>query len=328
MKYLFVCVLLSIIGCTTSRVLDIENADKKLQIDEFDKNIAVKELPASAEPRLTIVAAPEKEKKAQTPIIETKKAKTTKQKKQPSLEDAEGFEGRRPIIDPFRVGERVRLKVSYFNVNAGFLDIEVLPFKEVNGKKSYHFQVRAQSNDFFSSMYTVDDRAETFMDYELMIPYNMSVDVKQTKQLRTVRSYFDWKKNKASFWEKRIRRDRPLEEKSYEWDIMPYSQNIFSAAFYMRAFDLKPGKTIAFRVADERKNMVVKGHVLGIEKVQTDAGVIECLKMKPEVQIDGIFKPIGDVFFYLTNDDRKMVVRIESKIKIGTIVAKATEIIR
>ena len=79
-------------------------------------------------------------------------------------------------------------------------------------------------------------------------------------------------------------------------------------------------------MADEKKNMVVKGHVIGIEKVLTDIGEIETIKVKPEVQIEGVFKPIGDVFFYLTNDDRKLVVRIESKIKIGTLVSEVVEI--
>jgi hypothetical protein len=52
------------------------------------------------------------------------------------------------------------------------------------------------------------------------------------------------------------------------------------------------------------------------------------IKIKPEIEIDGIFKPIGDVFFWLTDDDRKMLVRIESKIKIGTITASLVDIKR
>lgn len=326
-------------SCSQKKILQVENAEKILKIEDYDKTLNVKQMdivePTPEKSPVEEVAKVDKTK-AEDSKIESKKDKLAPKKtlvvkpkkKQPSIEDAEGFDGRRPIIDPFRVGEKVRLKLSYFNIVAGHMDVEVLPFKEVNGRKAYHFRVKGKSNDFFESVYSVDDSAETFLDYEDMIPYNMSVDVKQTKQLRTVRSYFDWKKKKGVFWEKKITKKSGLEENNYEWDIMPYSQNIFSAIFYLRTFKLTPGKVISFRVADEKKNMIVKAHVLKIEKVSTDLGEIETIKIQPEVEIEGVFKPIGDVFFYLTNDDRKLVVRIESKIKIGTILARAVEVIR
>ena len=73
--------------------------------------------------------------------------------------------------------------------------------------------------------------------------------------------------------------------------------------------------------------MVVKGHVLRRETITTDIGELKTVVVKPEVQIDGIFKPMGEVLFWLTDDDRKFVVRIESKIKIGTIVGSLKEIV-
>jgi hypothetical protein len=257
-----------------------------------------------------------------------KKEKVVKPKKKlPTLEDAEGFDGRRPVVDPYRPGEKVTLKLSYFNIVAGDMTISVLPFKEVNGKKSYHFQVTGKSNDMFSKIYAVDDKAETFVDYETMLPYNMAMDIKETKQLKTIRSYFDWKKMKAFHWEKKISKKSGVEEKNLEWDIVPYAQNMFSAAFYIRAFQLTPGKTIKFRVSHDKKNMIVKGHILRRETLKTDVGDFKTVVLKPEVEIDGIFKPMGDVYFWLTDDDRKMIVRIESKIKIGTVIGSLKEIV-
>src|SRR5690606_11755569 len=137
-----------------------------------------------------------------------------------------------------------------------------------------------------------------------------ALDVKESKQLKTVRSYFDWKKKKAFYWEKKIKKDsdNKVEEKKYDWDIKDYAQNMFSAVFYLRAFTLTPGKVISFRVADNKKNMVVKGHVLRRETIKTDIGELKTIVLKPEVQIDGVFKPMGDVHFWLTDDDRKMIV--------------------
>lgn len=321
-----------LVSCAT-KILEIENSDEQLKMSEYDKNIKLKEIPA--EPVLKVEElkpVPKEEKKEEVKevakkVSEPKKEVSKKTKKHvPEIEGQAGFDGRRPVIDPFMPGEKVTLKLSYFNITAGTMDLEVLPFVQVNGRKSYHFRIAGRSNSLFSSFYSVDDKAETFLDYENMTPYNMSISVKETKQLREIRSYFDWKKNKGNYWEKKITKKHGLEERQFEWDIEPYAQNILSTAFYMRVFPMEPGTTIQFRVADNKKNMVVKGHILKREKLVTPLGEINTVKMKPEIEIDGIFKPIGDVFFWMTDDDRKLVVRIESKIKIGTIIASLVEI--
>ena len=41
-----------------------------------------------------------------------------------------------------------------------------------------------------------------------------------------------------------------------------------------------------------------------------------------------MFKPVGDIFFWLTDDEQKLIVKIEAKIKIGTLVLEADEVHR
>jgi hypothetical protein len=336
---------LFIMSCS-SKVLEVENSDKLLKIDDYDKSIKVKDTaqpivkneepktidPVDEKPTLTMPLSGESKPQVKkipkyAGIKKEISPKHKLKKKEPSIEDSEGFDGRRPLVDPFRPGESVTLKLSYFNMVAGDLKMGVLPFKEVNGKKSYHLNVSIKSNSFFSGIYAVDDTAETFLDYDTLLPYNMAVDVKETKQLRTVRSYFDWKLKKAFFWEKKITKKNGVEERKLDWTIDSYAQNIFSAAFYLRTFTLTPGKTIEFKVSDNGKNMVVKANVIRRETIQTDIGELKTVVIKPELAIDGIFKPMGEVFFWLTDDDRKFIVRIESKIKIGTIVGSLKEIV-
>ncbi len=83
---------------------------------------------------------------------------------------------------------------------------------------------------------------------------------------------------------------------------------------------------MAFRVADEGKNIVFTGEVLRREELSTKIGKLKTLVIKPTIEVDGAFKPVGDILIWLTDDDRKHVVRIESKIKIGTLVAKLKSI--
>lgn len=253
-------------------------------------------------------------------------APPTGPKRQPELEDAAGFAGRRPIVDPFRVGESVTLEASYFSVVAGDITLEVRPFKAVNGRKSYHFAGIARSTSVFALFYAVDDLMETFVDYDDLIPYNYALHVKESRQLREVRSFFDWKALRGYVWDRKVTNDKGVKEQKYEWDILPYSQNVFSAPFYLRTFQLEPGKSVHYRIGHEGKNIVVTADVLRREKLSTPVGELDTLVVRPKIEIDGVFKPIGDVFFWLTDDDRKFIVRIEAKIRIGKVVAMVKSI--
>ena len=239
----------------------------------------------------------------------------------PPLEDSEGFAGRRPIKDPYRVGEKITLEASYFGVTAGELALEVRKFVEVNGRKSYTFAGTAISTSVFAAFYAVNDWFETFVDFDRMIPYTYALHVKETKQLREARSIFNWQTMTASFWDKKVNDEKKIEEKKQDWTIPAYSQNIFSIAYYIRAFQLRPGKKIAIRLAHENENLIVTTEVLAKERLSTDAGDMDTVKTKVRIEINGVFKPVGDIFIWFTDDDRKFIVRMESKIKIGTVVA-------
>lgn len=336
MYLLFFCFLFFLTSCATKGYLKVENQEKVLKITEYDKKMKVKEIPGQPQPPESEAQESEPLPKEITKIEKvkpSKKIKKTEKKagklnvKQPSLEDAEAFVGRRPIVDPFRVNEKIVLKLSYFNVVAGELTMQVLPFVEVNGSKSYHFVMSIKSNALFSKFYSVDDSAETFLDYNDMIPYNMAVHVQETKQLRELRVFFDWKKMIANFWEKKAT-EAGVEEKRKTWAIPKYSQNVISASYYLRTFSLRPGKEIKFRIADEQKNMIVTAKVLRREKITTEIGELDTLVVQPEIAIEGVFQPMGEVLFWITDDERKFIVQIESKIKIGKIIAKLKELQR
>jgi DNA-directed RNA polymerase subunit K/omega len=78
-------------------------------------------------------------------------------RREPELESDIGFNGRRPIKDPFLVGEKVTHRVQYFKMSAGTLAFEVRPFAMVNGRKCYNFRTSVNTSSLFSSFYTASD---------------------------------------------------------------------------------------------------------------------------------------------------------------------------
>lgn len=246
--------------------------------------------------------------------------------REPTLEDSEGFNGRRPIVDPFRVGEEVTHAVRYFKVQAGTLKLKVEPFAFVNNRKAYSFVTEITSSSVFSTFYSVEDRIEAMADYETLSAMTYALHVKESGQLREGRSYFDEEKKTANYWEKKYTEKKGHEEKKIEWELLPYSQNVFTAIFYMRNFQWRVGKEISFRVSHDNEALLFKGTAIRKEVLETEAGKFNAIVIKPEISVKGAFKPMGDIFIWLSDDDRKYVLRIECNIKIGTLISEVIEI--
>lgn len=244
----------------------------------------------------------------------------------PEIEDNEGFLGRRPTVDPFKPDEKIVFFISYFGVKAGELTLETLPYVEVNGKKSYHFIIRIKSYSFFDRLYAVDDWAETFLDFQNLTPYNLAVHVKESKQLKESRSVYDFTHHEASFWEKQITKEKGEKNKKLTWTIEDFSQNVLSAIYYVRTFTFRKGKVVLFRIADAGKNILFRAEVVREEKLTHEKSELNTFVLKLDFKQDGFFQKTGDVFLWLTQDERKFPVRIESKIKIGTLVGALKEL--
>ena len=325
---------IALAGCA-AHFLQHDHAEQILANDEYEQRVQITENvapPASVEPAVAAPAPTPKTKKGRRvkkeKVVAPKATAKSKAvlRRQPDIEDEVGFDGRRPKVDPFRVGEKVTLDISYFLVHAGEVEVEVKPFAVVNGRKAYHFELNAKSNSFFSRIYAVEDRAVSYVDFETMRPFNLQISIKESKQLAEARTLFDWDKLEADYWQKRITKEKGERSKKMNWKIESYAQNVISAAYYLRTFQLEPGKKLAFRVADEGKNIVFTGTVLRRETIESPVGPLKTVVIQPQVTVDGIFSPMGEVFIWLTDDDRKFLVQLQTKIKIGSVMAKLKSI--
>ena len=332
---------LFIFGC--SSILTYDKEDHLKKNEEFDQQVQIVDAEHPAAPK-TEDGGDVKKKEAEQQASAAKKKKKHKHKKkvadlvqpvvvpeepvhhEPDIEGEAGFIGRRPIKDPFQVGEKLRYDVTYLGMTAGSLTMELKPFAEVNGRKSYQYEMSAQSKSIFSSIYALDDKVVNLIDFDSLIPSVFTMHIKESSQLKEARAYFDRSKGLANYWEKKVTKSDGEKEKKLQWEIPDYSQNVFSAIFYMRVFPWDVGVENAFRVADDGQNLIFKAKGIRKEKIKTDAGEFEAIVVKPEIHLRGVAKPMGDIFVWLSNDEHKYVLRMEGKIKIGTLNVELVEL--
>lgn len=333
------------------------NGDKNLaKNSDFEQKVKIISTEPTADPtaegKVQVVKSPDGKTQVPLAVVSSQKKITTQKKqtkdkksdkkiniepipvhsasagREPDVEDAAGFEGssRAPKVNPFRVGEVVSHSVRYYSAEAGVLSFSVKPFVVVNNRKSYNFVTNIKTSSLFSKFYSVDDEVETYIDHENLVPHVFKLHIKESAQVREAQSFFDQKTLKATYWEHKFTEKNGNEEKKQEWEILPFSQNAFSGIFYMRVFAWEIGKEYSFRVSDDEKNVLFKASAIQKELLSTDAGDFKAIKIKAHVVSRGALKTAEDIYFWLSDDEHKYVLRIEAKIKIGTLVSEVISV--
>jgi len=98
-----------------------------------------------------------------------------------------------------------------------------------------------------------------------------------------------------------------------------------SGFYNIRKRQLKAGHSEYLDIFDSKKLWSVEVQVIGKERVSTPAGEFDTILIKPLMQSEGIFMRKGEIYIWLTDDDKKIPVMIKSEVKVGTFVAKLAE---
>ena len=64
---------------------------------------------------------------------------------------------------------------------------------------------------------------------------------------------------------------------------------------------------------------------LGRQRIDVDAGTFDCIIVEPLMKEGGLFKSEGRVIIWLTDDERKIPVKVSTKVVIGSIDAELRE---
>jgi hypothetical protein len=233
---------------------------------------------------------------------------------------------RRPAREYFWVGEKLTYDITYFGMVAGDFTTEVLPLKVINNRKVYHARGTAKSSSVFSLFYKLNDSLETFFDYEGLFSHRFHILLDESKQSRDSLELYDSEKAQTYYWNRWNHKTRGYTETKDFFPIRPFPQDSFSALFYLRTLPLKTGEVYTFPVVSEGKTWDAVVTVVGRGEMDTPVGRLKVIKLKPETKYQGILQKRGDSYLWLSDDDRRFLVRLEAKVKIGTVVGQLKKI--
>ncbi|HXX64107.1 MAG TPA: DUF3108 domain-containing protein [Bacteroidota bacterium] len=211
--------------------------------------------------------------------------------------------------DAFDVGERLVFDVNYGFITAGEAVMQVAGYDTVEGRQCFRIEFQVNSLPSFSWIYRVEDRYLTYIDVETIAPWKFEQHVREGSYKRDFTAEFDQVHNVAK-----------TSEGTYP--IPPYVHDILSAFYYARTIDLAPLKVgdlilLSNFYKDKAYDLAVK--VLGRQELEVAAGTFNTVVVEPLVKEGGLFKSEGRIVIWLTDDERKIPIRVNTKVVVGSI---------
>ena len=217
--------------------------------------------------------------------------------------------------EAFGVGERLVFDVNYLNITAGEAVMAVSSIDSIAGRRCFRIGFTVNSTPFFSSIYRVEDKYYTFIDVEAIVPWKFEQHIREGSYRRDFIAEFD-----------QIRHVARTTEGQY--DIPEYVHDIMSAFYYARLLDystLKVGEGPTLYNFYKDTSHELKVRFLGRQELEVEAGTFNTIVVEPLVKEGGLFKSEGRIVIWLTDDERKIPIRVNTKVVIGSIDTELRE---
>jgi hypothetical protein len=218
---------------------------------------------------------------------------------------------------PFDVGERLVYTMDWFGVTVGTGVLEIESRETYRNREVFKIVSSAKSNSYLSWLFPVQDRIVSLVDAKDIFSYR--IDVNQHHGLRRVQKsiVFDQDKKEAILTFKGKERSYPIPERV---------QDSLSSLYYFRTVkELTVGKPVYIDVHESKKNWKLEIDVLDRERITVPKGTFDTVKVVAKVRYEGVLLDKGDVYMWVSDDERKIPIQIKGKVSIGPFTASLVD---
>ena len=218
--------------------------------------------------------------------------------------------------EAFKRGEVLRYTASYGLVDAARAELRIISENRVlSGRSTYHMVGTGKSLGAFNWFFKVDDRYETYMDESALVPWVFLRRVHEGGFILKRNIYFNQSK-------KTLRVKNLKDSTDRDFVAEPNVQDLLSTFYFARTLDLQhatEGQEFTITTFFDNEHYPMKIRFLGRERVKTRLGTFNCLKFSPLLQEGRVFKEKEDMTIWLSDDQNKVPIRLQSNLLIGSI---------
>jgi hypothetical protein len=207
---------------------------------------------------------------------------------------------------PFGVGEKLVFDVRFGPVKVGTSTMEVREISHIRGRAAYKTYFRVQGGTFF---YKVDDVLQSWIDTETL------------SSLRFVQTLQEGSRNRERHFEIYPDRSVYVEATKSPEEHPSVSRPLDDASFlyFIRTIPLEVGRSYEFNQYFRPDRNPVKIRVLRRERIVVPAGTFNAIVVRPTIKAKGIFAEDGQAEMWLSDDDRRMILQLKTKVSFGSL---------
>jgi hypothetical protein len=215
--------------------------------------------------------------------------------------------------EAFKKGEFLRFEVSYGYFAAAKSTLEISESsQQINGRNTMHIVGKGASSGALSWFFRVEDRYETFIDEEAILPWKFIRHVREGDYALDREISFQQYKNNATV----------SQNGTINYKVAPNTQDLLSAFYYARTLEMEHvsiGQEFVIQTFFDREIYPLKFKFLGREVVKTKLGAFNCLKFRPMVEKGRVFKEEEDMTLWVSDDTNKVPIRLKTDLLVGSI---------
>ncbi len=237
----------------------------------------------------------------------------------------------RPGTKAFRGGEKLTFLVKFWFIPAGQVTMEVREMR-YRGYEVYSPLLTMKAAKLFSFFCPAEGNIRSYLDAQKLYTHRYEEHFMMGQHRHTYErlTVYD-QRNRLATYDVPVkdRMGKVMRIKKKKVRIPPNTQDMLSALYYIRAQELKEGKILTINANERHKNYRIKIKVLRKEKVTVPAGSFLAWVIEP-ISIERIGREKeekkGTGLIYLGADERKLLVLMKTKTKLGSVTVQLIDI--
>ena len=207
---------------------------------------------------------------------------------------------------PFKIGESLQYHAEFNRVRVGEAELKVSAIEEINTIKSYHIIYVAKTKGLADRLFKIRDQIDIWIDKEGFFTHRLIKNINQGNYKNQIDVKFNYKKSIATTSTKEVAIDFK-------------ARDSFSLFYYLRTIPLKENEIMSFSSFEGKRIVDYKLQITGNEIIRTELGNFSCKVIRPYQEGKNLFKNQGDIQIWISDDQKRLPVKIQIKMKFGSM---------
>jgi len=226
------------------------------------------------------------------------------------------------IPDITAVKMNFKLGWGIFTVAKSTMEINPIKYNE---RDAIQISAMTSTNSFADAIYRVRNHAISTVSADVSESFEYSAKQEEGDRIRDTVVYFNTEEKTARYVNNKNGENRaPI-------DILPGTFDPVGLSFFIRCLDIKVGDELVIPTSTGKEFFYTIVRVKKKVKRKFAIGRYEAFVLEPDIKdVGGVFKksPNGRVRIFLSADDQKLPLRMESQVTVGNFWAELSEVVK